>query len=110
MGALSSRQMVVVAPDASLRGKALLAINIHDKAEMGLILECSSLGDLNEVRVAQMRQEAVWENREWVAEEAELSETRPVVRTPGSLSECEPSMGNMPDTVAVSPQGLDAAV
>ena len=73
-------------PNASLSGKALLAINIHDKAEMGLILECSSLGDQNEVQVAQTRQEAVWESRERVAEEAELSETRPVVRTPGSLN------------------------
>ena len=45
----------MVAPDESLGGKALLAINFHDCAELALVLEASSLVHKDCILLAEAR-------------------------------------------------------
>ena len=77
VGSTSSRQTVVVAPDESLGGKALLAINFHDCTELALVLEASSLVHKDCILLAETRRRV---KSERVEEEEELRQAPPVCR------------------------------
>ena len=81
---MSSKQTVAVATLGSLKGKALLAINIHNPKELKVLLDSSTVDIMYDVRAVQSRAE--FARREWErAEEEELmSIEQPRCRVPTS--------------------------